>query len=62
MQGAVALFVPSTCLPVGTLLVIPFYKLNEALESSMSLDVFLSFWRCPKHPNTPPVDFGIPFT
>ena len=26
----------------------------------MSLDVFLSFRRCPKHPNTPPFDFGIP--
>ena len=26
----------------------------------MSLDVFLSFGRCPKHPNTPPFDFGIP--
>ena len=26
----------------------------------MSLDVFLSFRRCPKHPNTPPFDFGTP--
>ena len=26
----------------------------------MSLDVFLSFWRCPKHPNTPTFDFGTP--
>jgi hypothetical protein len=28
----------------------------------MSLDVFLSFRRCPKHPtpNTPPFDFGPP--
>ena len=25
----------------------------------MSLDVFLSFRRCPKHPDTPPFDFGI---
>ena len=24
----------------------------------MSLDVFLSFRRCPKHPNTPTFDFG----
>ena len=26
----------------------------------MSLDVLLSFSRCPKHPNTPPFDFGDP--
>ena len=26
----------------------------------MSLDVFLSFSRCPKHPNTPFFDFGTP--
>ena len=26
----------------------------------MSLDVFLSLRRCPKHPNTPPFDFGPP--
>ncbi len=26
----------------------------------MSLDVFLSFRRCPKHPNTPPFDFVTP--
>ena len=26
----------------------------------MSLDVFLSFRRCPKHPNTPPFHFGNP--
>ena len=26
----------------------------------MSLDVFLSLRRCPKHPNTPPFDFGTP--
>ena len=27
----------------------------------MSLDVFLNFRRCPKHPNTPPAfDFGTP--
>ena len=26
----------------------------------MSLDVFLSFRRCPKHPNTPHFDFGTP--
>ena len=26
----------------------------------MSLDVLLSFSRCPKHPNKPPFDFGIP--
>ena len=26
----------------------------------MSLDVFLSFSRCPKHQKTPPFDFGAP--
>ena len=26
----------------------------------MSLDVLLSFSRCPKHPNTPPFNFGAP--
>ena len=30
------------------------------LGSGMSLDVFLSFRRCPKHLNTPPFDFGNP--
>ena len=30
------------------------------LDSGMSLDVFLCFRRCPKHPNTPPFDFGTP--
>ena len=28
------------------------------LGSGMSLDVFLSFRKCPKHPNTPLFDFG----
>ena len=26
----------------------------------MSLDVFLSFWRCPKHPNIPPFSISVP--
>ena len=29
-------------------------------DSSMSLDVFLSFRRCPKHPNTPPFEIVVP--
>ena len=28
----------------------------------MSLDVFLSFRRCPKHPNIPPFHLGTPIT
>ena len=36
------------------------HLLLSQLDSSMSLDVFLSFRRCPKHPNTPPFDFGTP--
>ena len=39
----------------------PFHKhnVNEG-GSSISPDVFLGSRRCPKHPNTPPFDFGAP--
>ena len=44
---------------VGYILVVNHLLLTQ-LGSGMSLDVFLSFRRCPKHPNTPPFDFGTP--
>ena len=36
------------------------HLLLTQLDSSMSVDVFLSFRRCPKRPNTLPFDFGTP--
>ena len=50
---------PFSLTTLVTVLVINHLLLAQ-LDSSMSLDVFLSFRRCPKHPNTPPFDFGTP--
>ena len=38
------------------------HLLLTQLGSGMSLDVFLSFRKCPKHPNTPPFDVGTPIS
>ena len=52
---------PFSLTTLVTVLVINHLLLTQ-LDSSMSLDVFLSFRRCPKHPNTPPLHFGHPIT
>ena len=45
----------------GYILVIN-HPLLAQLGSDMSPYVFLSFWRCPKHPNIPPFHLGTPIT
>ena len=50
---------PFSLTTLVTVLVINHLLLTQ-LDSSMSLDVFLSLRRCLKHPNTPPFDFGTP--
>ena len=50
---------PFSLTTLGTVLFVNHLILTQ-LDSSMSLDVFLGFRRCPKHPNTPPFDFGTP--
>ena len=44
---------------IGYIIVVNHLLLTQ-LGSDMSLDVFLSLRRCPKHPNTPPFDFDTP--
>ena len=50
---------PFSLTTLVTVLVINHLLLTQ-LDSSMSLDVFLSFRRCPKHPNIPPFHLGTP--